>query len=173
MKSEKNLKILALLGIVGFCIVYRFLSQEPNFSPLAAAALFSGFLFPSIGFLIPLSILLISDFIFGFYSSLPFVYLGFFVVFLLGRKIARLEFLRVFCATLGGSFSFFLISNFGHWLMTSMYSKTLSGLFECYIAAIPFFRASLVGNLFFVGVFFGVYVLAQKSILASSPNQKA
>ena len=173
MKSEKTLKILSLLGIVGFCLVYRLLSQEPNFSPLAAAALFSGFLFPSLGFLIPLTILLSSDLVFGFYSSLPFVYAGFFVMFLIGRKIARVQFFRVALAALGGSFSFFVISNFGHWLMTSMYSKNLLGLVECYLAAIPFFRASLVGDLFFAGVFFGVYALAQKSILASSSNQKA
>ena len=61
-------------------------------------------------------------------------------------------------ATLGGSFFFFLFTNFGVWLLgheTTGYAMTVKGLIECYVVAIPFFRSMLVGNLVYVLVFFG------------------
>ena len=36
----------------------------------------------------------------------------------------------------------------------------------CYTAAIPFFQNSLIGDLFFVGVMFGVYELVKHNVPA-------
>jgi len=40
-------------------------------------------------------------------------------------------------------------------------AQTLSGIIQCYLLAIPFFRNTLLGNLFYVTVFFGAYEIAK------------
>jgi hypothetical protein len=45
---------------------------------------------------------------------------------------------------------FFLWTNFGVWLLGSMYAKDLSGLFMSYINAIPFFKNQLLSTLVFI-----------------------
>jgi hypothetical protein len=40
-----------------------------------------------------------------------------------------------------------------------MYPRSFSGLMECYLLAIPFFRNTILGDLFYTGVFFGSYEL--------------
>jgi len=46
-------------------------------------------------------------------------------------------------------------------LSTSYYAKTGVGLAACYTAAVPFFHQTLLSDLFFVGVLFGLYQLAK------------
>jgi hypothetical protein len=62
---------------------------------------------------------------------------------------------RVAGFTLAGSLVFFVVSNFGVWLFQSMYPKSLEGLAACYIAAIPFFRNSLLGDAGYAVLLFG------------------
>jgi hypothetical protein len=55
-----------------------------------------------------------------------------------------------------GSTAYFLISNFGVWLGWGLYPHTWTGLLDCYIAALPYYRNSLlstfvVGALLFAG----------------------
>jgi hypothetical protein len=51
---------------------------------------------------------------------------------------------------------FFLASNFTVWAEWGMYAKTFSGLGACYIAALPFFRNSVVSETFFSVLIFGI-----------------
>jgi hypothetical protein len=41
-----------------------------------------------------------------------------------------------------------------------MYPKTWSGLVSCYVAALPFFRRGLAGDLLFTAVMFGLPAIA-------------
>jgi hypothetical protein len=71
--------------------------------------------------------------------------------------------LRVGAASLAGSISFFLISNFAVWAVWTMYPKNLGGLMACYAAGLPFFRNAVVSDLFFAAVFFGAgYLVSQR-----------
>jgi len=71
--------------------------------------------------------------------------------------------LRVGAASLAGSVSFFLISNFAVWAVWNMYPKTASGLAACYVAGLPFFRNAVVSDLFFAALFFGIgYLVSQR-----------
>lgn len=63
---------------------------------------------------------------------------------LLSEKISLF---RIAGSTVFASISFFVVSNFGVWFEWNMYPKTLSGLASCYVAAIPFFRNSVVAEL--------------------------
>ena len=64
-------------------------------------------------------------------------------------------------ASLVSSIAFFLITNFGTWLMWDIYPKTGAGLISCYIAGIPFFKGTIMGDLFFNLALFGSFALAK------------
>ena len=92
-----------------------------------------------------------------------FVYLGFISVVLLGSQIKSIKFGNILLA----SFLFFLISNFGVWILG--YPKNLEGLLLCYTMAIPFFGYSIAGDLFF-GYLFKFSFRKISSILPKSAN---
>ncbi|MCW9095497.1 MAG: hypothetical protein OQJ74_06625, partial [Ignavibacteriaceae bacterium] len=62
------------------------------------------------------------------------------------------------------SVSFFIITNFGIWLSTPYYEKTGTGLAACFTAAIPFFHQTLLGDLFFVAIMFGLFEIIKVKI---------
>jgi hypothetical protein len=72
-----------------------------------------------------------------------FVYISFLSVVFIGTRIKKIRVNNIFLSSL----IFFLVSNFGVWLIG--YPKTLDGLLLCYTMAIPFFGYSIVGDLFF------------------------
>ena len=64
-----------------------------------------------------------------------------------------------FSTVLGGtvlaSILFFLTTNLAVWAFGTMYSHNLTGLMECYAMAVPFFKNSLLGDLFYTGIMVG------------------
>ena len=66
---------------------------------------------------------------------MPFVYASFVVTVFLGFLVRhRLTPLTVGGAALMGSVLFFIVTNFGVWLVSNLYPKTLAGLVSCYVA---------------------------------------
>ena len=61
---------------------------------------------------------------------------------------------------LGGGVVFFILTNLAVWGFTPLYAKTLAGLSQCFFMALPFFRNTLAGNLFYSVSFFGIYEMA-------------
>ncbi|MBM4003282.1 MAG: hypothetical protein FJ295_08345 [Planctomycetes bacterium] len=59
--------------------------------------------------------------------------------------------------SLAGSFAFFLVTNFACWILSTHYDRSLSGLARCYVNALPFFRYTLGGDLFFACATFGTH----------------
>ena len=64
---------------------------------------------------------------------------------------------RVATASIVASALFFLVSNLSTWAETTLYAKNLSGLMACYVAGLPFLKNTVLGDLFFSGVMFGLY----------------
>lgn len=99
----------------------------------------------------------------GFYSGFLFTYLGFLGYWILGRMAKSLQ-LKLALLPIA-SFIFFLVSNFGVWLY--WYPHTLSGLITCYSLAIPFYKNTLFGDLFFgygyIGFTLFVKLVAKKT----------
>jgi len=62
-------------------------------------------------------------------------------------------------ATLAGSATFFIITNFGSWLMFDTFPRTIAGLVDCYIAGLPFLRPTLIGDALYTTVFFTAFAL--------------
>jgi len=142
----------------------RLIPHPPNFAPIAAMALFGGAYFTKkwAAFLIPLAAMFLTDLFLGFHESMWAVYLSFTLIVVLGMvMIKQKKTGNIFFASVSASVLFFIITNFGTWISTPYYEKTGSGLAACYTAAIPFFHQTLLGDLFFVAILFGLYELAK------------
>jgi len=75
--------------------------------------------------------------------------------------LTRASPLRVGAAAIASSVLFFVVTNFGMWLFSGFYPRTLLGLETCYIAAIPFFQNTLAGDLFYATMLFGGFRIAE------------
>jgi hypothetical protein len=157
--------ILIFTAIFGAAIL-RLLPHWPNFTPVAAMALFGGAYInrKALAFIIPLAAMLLSDLVIGFHSTMIAVYAGIIITVLIGLGLKnRVKAGNVVIASVISSVVFFLITNFGAWMSGFMpYSKDFSGLIQAYIAGIPFFNNGLMGDLFYSTVFFGGFYFVTK-----------
>ncbi len=164
-EKGKILKLIIALLFVVIGVSLRLLPHPPNFAPILAIALFGGvYLSRRIAFVLPIFAIAISDIFIGYYGIVLMiaVYGTFLLSVVLGFWLKK----HKKWYTVGGSailsaVLFFLVTNFAVWAFTPWYAKTLSGIIQCYLLAIPFFRNTLLGNLFYVTVFFGAYEIAK------------
>ena len=156
--NKKNL-IIAIIMLAA--VLTRLVPHLPNFTPVTAIALFGGLYISNkiLAYALPLTIMFISDIFLGFSSITLFVYSGFMLVTLIGTLRKKSNILTIFM----GSLSFFIVTNFGVWLLG--YPKTWTGLVECYTLALPFFRNSLLGDFFYSGVMIIGFNFIQKHYL--------
>lgn len=142
-------RIIVFLGLVGFGLLSRFLPHPPNVTSLNAVALFGVVYFGNrfLSFATIFLTLLMSDFIIGFHSTMPFVYFSFGLVVLLGSLLKRNRGIKqISCVSFLSSCLFFVVTNFGEWMAGSLYPKTMQGLSLCYLAALPFFTTQIFGD---------------------------
>ncbi len=159
-----NIRFAVVLGMVLTAAASRLIPHPPNLTPIAAIALFGGAYFADkrLAFLVMLAAMLLSDLAIGLHRELPVVYACFATtvcigLWLRGRRRAPL----IAGAALGSSILFFVVTNFGVWALSSLYPKTMEGLIACYLAAIPFFKNTLVGDVFYTALLFGGFKLAE------------
>jgi len=158
-------RLLLLTAMVVLAVIARLIPHPLNFTPVGAIALFAGATFTSrwLAIGIPMATMIISDAFIGMHSLLPVVYACLlFNVWLGWRVNGRVRTVPVIGSTLLGSVVFFVVTNFACWVTMGTYAKSLSGLTACYVAAIPFFHNTVAGDLFFVGVLFGVLALVER-----------
>ncbi len=165
----------------------RFLPHYPNVTALGAMGLFGAAyykksLLPAL--LIPfvalwMSDLVLNNIVYGqYFDSFAWftpgglwIYLGFAAIVLVGKGLLnKISLGRLFGASLSASLVFFLLSNFGVWMSGTMYPLTFGGLIACYTAGLPFFLNTIVGDLFYVMLFFGAYELVFKRAFNLSPS---
>ena len=146
----------------------RLLPHAPNFAPIGAMALYGGvYLGKKQALALPLAAMIVSDIFLGFdgWSSRLTVYGSFVAIGLIGIWLRKHKNpMNIFGAALAGSLLFFVVTNFGVWAFGTMYPRTLEGLVACYVSAIPFFRNTVTGDLFYTGAFFGSYELARQLV---------
>lgn len=154
--------LAAVIAAATILFCSRFWLQDfPNVKPVAAICLFAGLGFRdwrwAMG--VPLIGMLASDLFFGFaepllvvaiYGSLMLnVMLG---RWCLGRWNEQRFAVRFGVATLAvllASLQFFFLTNLAVWGFTPWYPKTATGLWHCFVNALPFFRLSLIGDALF------------------------
>ena len=124
----------------------------------------------TLAIVVPLTVLVVSDLYFGGYAPavMATVYVLLAIPVVAGRPLRNLHkrhqthSLRT--VSVGGTgllfaILFFLGTNLAVWGASSYYTRDWIGLVECYTAALPFFRQTLIGDLAFVSVFFGSYAM--------------
>lgn len=146
------------IGLIFILAIARLIPHPPNFTPIIAAAIMSSYFFKniSLSIVVLLFAMFISDLFIGFYENLIFVYVSLvlitFTFYKIGKKI---NFKNLFIFSFGGAFIFFIISNFGVWILGSPgissipYEKNFSGLVQCYVLALPFFNNTFLSTLIF------------------------
>jgi hypothetical protein len=163
--------VALLLTIVG--VLARLLPHPPNFAPVGAASLFAGARLPAWqAYLIPVGIMAITDPIlnayYGFHlftGYVVFTYVSYLIAVWIGRRLrATNSFWRIGAAAIASSLQFFLITNFGSWALSGDYEHTFAGLARCYTLAIPFFRTTVLSDLFFTAVLFGLHAWVSRSM---------
>lgn len=149
-------RILRHLGLIAL---------PPNVAPVAAMAMFGGAYLPRrVAVALPLAAMLLSDAAIGFYTPaiMASVYVSFAVSACIGLLLRnRANVARIAAGSLAGSCIFFLVTNGAVWAFGTMYAPTFPGLLDSYLAGLPFFRNTILGDLAFAGTMFGAYELAQ------------
>jgi hypothetical protein len=182
----RDLLVFVLLVAIGAC--GRWAQPDWCFTPIAAVTIFAGYYFARwpIAILVPVACLAISDLALPAYDQLGVLTVTYAAMVLpvwLGRSLRQESHpagtaVRWICCGLLPAAIFFLTTNFAVWLFKSHYEKTLGGLTECYLAAVPFFRTMLVGDVFYLVVIFGCLALArlpagQRALSAVRANPKS
>ena len=173
-----QLRFLILVGMILAVAASRLIPHPPNFAPIGAMALFGGacFAVKRVAFLVPLGAMLVSDLAIGLLSGdlslglhalITVVYGSFALIVCLGFWLrGRRKVVPIAGAALASSVLFFVLTNFGVWALGSLYPKTWDGLVTCYVAAIPFFHNTLLGDVVYVTVLFGGLALAEEGFPA-------
>jgi len=161
MLETKKAKLFISILLIVLGVFCRFLPHIWNFTPIAAIALFSGvYLGKKYAFTLPVIAMFLGDIFLGFYAwpIMTAVYSSYLFVGLIGLAIKKYKsFETILAGSILSSVMFFVVTNFAVWQFSPWYAKSINGLLECYTLALPFFRNTLMGDMFYVGVFFGVY----------------
>lgn len=164
-----NLRFTVLSGLVLAAAASRLLPHPYNFAPITAMALFGGayFLDRRLAFLVPISAMLLSDLFIGLHRGIPVVYGSFSLIVCIGFWLRRRRtLLPIAGATLASSLLFFILTNFAVWVSGSLYPRTLIGLLACFVAAIPFFQNTLLGDAVYSLILFGGFAFAERNFPA-------
>jgi hypothetical protein len=164
---------MVVMGIVIAAAFSRVVSHPPNVTPIAAMALFGGAYAANrkLAYVLPLAAMMLSDLVLGYtvygatlLRSQPVVYACILGTAAMGRMIRdRRSPLQIGAVTLASSILFYLVTNFAVWAAGTLYPLTWAGLTTCYVAAVPFFRNSLLGDLGFAALLFGGFALLETS----------
>ena len=149
-----------------------------NFSPILPICFFGGAVYAQsrVAYAIPFATYLVGDLgiwlvtgrlDWAFYAYQPVVYLSIALIVTAGFALRRdRSWQRVATAGLLSSTAFFLVTNFGVWAFSdgTLFPHTPTGLVECYVRAIPYFRNTLISMAVFLPLLF-----SRMSLTVDSP----
>lgn len=170
LAAGKRTHLAIIVGLIAIGVVMRIMPHPPNFAPITALALFGGAVLPKrTGLWLPLAAMVMSDLIIGLHPLIPVTWGTFLLIALFaGKQLrGRLNTGSILASSLGSSLFFFAASNLAVWAEGALYPRTLAGLSDTFVQALPFFRNTLLGDLFFAGMFFGAYYLALQVVMRS------
>jgi hypothetical protein len=173
--------MLAYLFVL-LAVAVRFMPHPWMFTPVVGSLLFFGARGSRRQLWIPFVLLAASDVVLTkVVYSYPFTwdhyvtFAWYAAVLWLGTRLgAKTKWVPVIGAALASSVSFYLITNLVAWAWLDMYPKNLSGVWMSYVAALPFFRHALAGDLIFTAAMFATpMALHALSGVLGSPSDHA
>ena len=178
MQTKLNLRLGILAAIVVGAAMSRLLPHPPNATAVGAMALFGGAYFMQRwqALLLPLVAMWLSDLVLNnvvykaynptftfFTEGGAFIYGAIALIVVLGWVLLKtVKTVNVMAASLTGSILFFLITNAGVWMGSTIYSQTGAGLLAAYAAGLPFLLNTIAGDLMWCAVLFGGFEWAQQ-----------
>ena len=171
-----DLLVIGLL--IGLDIAARLQPHAPDFTPVAATALFavSVLRVRAWSVIVPIAAMMFGDAMLGFYDLrvMAVVYGALALPACAASLSGRLRRPRLIVPMLlSSSLIFFLVTNFAVWAFSPIYVANAAGLIKCYIAGLPFLRNMAEGDLFWGLVLFGGYWLLQNIRTAKADNPTA
>ena len=174
MNINKSYSSFLAIGIIVLAVVSRLIPHPYNFAPFGAIALFSGAMIGNryLAMAAPciaawLSGVILNNTVYQsmfteftwvdyniFWQCLSYVLTSWLGMTFLSSKNSAL---KLGLSAVASSLIFFLISNFGYWASGLFYAKDGMGLIRCYFNALPFYGASLAGDLLYTMAMFGIY----------------
>lgn len=155
MKSKNT--ILTFILLLALTLLSRFTSHIWNLTILGGVTIFAGWFFEKKSqalWLVFLS-LIISDLVLGFYPQMLWNYGAYLLMLGVGFLILPQDSrLKTYGLALLASTLFFFVSNFSVWIEGLLYPMTWSGLVNCYLMGVPFFKNQLLGDLLSFAVFY-------------------
>jgi hypothetical protein len=156
---KKDLLRLTILVLIG--LFSRLVTHEWNLTAIGAISILAGLLISHkyLKFAVPVVSMLLSDIFIGFHNTMAFVYLGFVLMTLLSTQFKDSKsFQKLFLAPFASSLVFFFISNFGVWFMgtgtANSYPPNISGLMQCFMMGVPFYRTQFLADMMLTPVLF-------------------
>ena len=165
MSAARTAQAIAIaLVVVG--VLLRLAPHPWNVTPVGAAALLAGARLPTrLALAVPIGTLAISDVVLGMHSLWWATWGACALGVLLGTRLrSRGGAWRTAGVAVAGSTTFFVVTNAAVWAQGLLYPRTPGGLVDCFVAAIPFFRNSLLGDLLWTGILFGAWALAVRTV---------
>ncbi len=171
-----NKRALLLGGLIVLAALVRLLPHMQNLAPVTALAVFAAIRYRSLwpALVVPLLAYLLGDLLIELQyrtgnNLQPGIHKGMWVTYVilaLAALMSRLVHgtrspLTIGAVTLSSACMYFLMSNFAVWAGGRLYPLTAQGLASCYVAAIPFFRNSLLGDIGYGGALFAIWALAE------------
>lgn len=167
-KKFFNSRMIFVIIAIMVAVIMRLIPHWPNFTPVAAIAIFGGAYInrKALAFILPVAAMLISDLIIGFHTTMIAVYFGMILAVALGMTLRnRVKAGNVALVSVLSSVVFFLVTNFAAWYTGLMpYTRDFSGLMQAYVMGVPFFNNGLVGDLFYSTVLFGSFYLVSRRV---------
>lgn len=141
--------VILVLGILS-----RVVLHIPNFSPVYALALFGGvYMDKRLSLVLPVILLMVTDLILGVYPDAPFTWAAMAAMAVFGWMLRdNKKTGRVLIVSALASVVFFVMSNFGVWMMGGLYPATPQGLIDCYVMAVPFFKNTMISTVVYATI---------------------
>jgi len=162
------------MGLVALDVVVRLAPHAPNFTPVAASALFAGAVLRSrtLALAVPLAVMVVSDLVLGWHDwrVMGVVYASLALPALLGMWGRAQAAIVLLPLALSSSLLFFATTNFAVWAFSGMYAHDLHGLMHCYVAALPFLQNTVIGDMFWTTLLFGAWWGAQALLSRDRPQ---
>lgn len=186
MQTKLNLRFGILAAIVVGAAMSRILPHPPNATAVGAMALFGGAYFMQRwqSLVLPLVAMWLSDLVLNnviykaynpnftfFTGGGAFIYGAIALMVVLGWvMLKKVKTGNVITASLVGSVLFFVITNAGVWMGSTLYPQTGEGLLAAYVAGLPFLVNTVAGDLMWCAVLFGGFEWAQLRFPALATN---
>jgi len=174
--------IMIVLAAATRLLNINHITEWVTFTPVGAVALFGGTYFKDKwkAFLVPMLTLFVSDLALNYAyfhkfelmdSSSIMVYISFAIMVVIGMYVKKVNIGTVVSASLLSVLVHWLLTDIQPWLSGTLYAKSILGYGQSLIAAVPFEKPLLIGNLLFGAILYGGFELAKRKFTILAPQR--